>query len=759
MHSHTRHASRRLRVLAVVLALTLALSATPASAATAIYTVTAKKVNVRALPDTDAEILSVVRQGSELTLLEATDDGWLKVSVGGTVGYVSAEYATLSSVLSGGGTLSGVVTTDKLYVRAEASSNGKTLDLVRKGTVLTITALTGDWFQVSYNGSTGYVASAYVRLTGGSGAAPIVAPTAVPTPVPTAAPTATPVPASATLKEGSRGDAVKALQQKLIALGYLSGTADGAYGTGTKNAVRAFQSANRLSADGTAGPLTLTAIDAAYAALTPSVTPAPAISDAILKKGDKGESVRALQKYLIQLGYLTGEADGVYGSGTKNAVRAFQAANGLSADGAAGEKTLLAIQAAISAVSTATTLREGDKGDAVKILQQKLIALGNLSSSADGIFGSSTKAAVSAFQSAHSLTATGVADAATLSAIDKAYQSGTPGGSTIIAPGKVDDGSVTIKPGTSPSNYPTLKYGDSGSNVTILQNRLKDLGYFNGTVGGNFGLLTQTAVTAFQSAAGLTVDGVVGSGTWAALYDNKAPTAPSTTLKEGDKSDDVKAMQARLIELGYLTGKADGVFGAKTKAAVQAFQTKISYTADGTAGPQTLAALYAESAPKATDVIVAPTVTPTTPITIVPAPRVARDTDFEKGAQLVALAKKYLGCTYIYAHQAPPYFDCSGLTYYCYKQFGYTLKRTAYAQGYDDTYPKIEKISDLQIGDLIYFNTNETDSDLSDHAAIYIGDGNFIHASSSSGYVLIQSLSTKFYKEHFSWGRRVFNQQ
>ena len=749
-----------MRVLAAALALLLALSAVPASAATAIYTVTAKKVNVRAQPDTGADILTVVRQGSELTLLEATDDGWLKVSVGGVTGYVSADYASLSSVISGGGTLTGTVTTDKLNVRSEPSSSGKSLDLVRRGTQLTITALSGDWFQVSYNGSTGYVASAYVRLTSGSAGSATPAATVAPavTPTPTPAPMATAAPGYDTLKEGSRGDAVKAMQQKLIALGYLSGSADGMYGAGTKAAVRAFQSANGLTADGVAGEKTLAAIDSASAeqVTLPTAPPTSFDNETILKKGSTGDAVRTLQQYLIQLGFLTGQADGVYGSGTKNAVRAFQAANGLSADGAAGEKTLLAIQSAIAAVSTASTLKEGDRGDAVKTLQQKLIALGSLNGSADGIFGSSTKAAVSAFQSTHGLSATGMAEAATLNAIDRAYQTGAIDTGTITAPGRVDDSGVTIKPGST-STYPTLKYGDSGSNVMVLQTRLKELGYFNGSIGGNFGLLTQTAVTTFQIAAGLKADGIVGASTWSALYAANAPAAISSTLKQGDRGDEVKNLQARLIELGYLTGKADGVFGAQTKAAVQAFQTKINSTADGTAGPQTLTALFAESAPKAADTVTV--IVPSNPSTgtTTPVPGI-RDTDYDKAAQLVALAKKYLGCKYIYAHQAPPYFDCSGLTYYCYKQFGYTLKRTAYAQGYDDTYPKIEKISELQLGDLIYFNTNETDSDLCDHAAIYIGDGNFIHASSSAGYVLIQSLSTKFYKEHFSWGRRVFNQ-
>ena len=75
-------------------------------------------------------------------------------------------------------------------------------------------------------------------------------------------------------------------------------------------------------------------------------------------------------------------------------------------------------------------------------------------------------------------------------------------------------------------------------------------------------------------------------------------------------------------------------------------------------------------------------------------------------------------------------------------------------QGYDDTYPKINNISDLQLGDLIYFNTNTTDADLSDHAAIYIGDLNFIHASSSSG-VKITNSNDGFYARRFIGVRRV----
>ncbi len=58
------------------------------------------------------------------------------------------------------------------------------------------------------------------------------------------------------------------------------------------------------------------------------------------------------------------------------------------------------------------------------------------------------------------------------------------------------------------------------------------------------------------------------------------------------------------------------------------------------------------------------------------------------------------------------------------------------------------------MGDLVFFNT-VSDSDLSDHAGIYISDGNFIHASSGGGEVMIFNLDSGYYNRVFSWGRRV----
>ena len=126
---------------------------------------------------------------------------------------------------------------------------------------------------------------------------------------------------------------------------------------------------------------------------------------------------------------------------------------------------------------------------------------------------------------------------------------------------------------------------------------------------------------------------------------------------------------------------------------------------------------------------------------------------------LVEEANLHLNKPYVYAIAGPNSFDCSGFTYYCVdKIYDIQLLRSAYDQGYDDSYIKIESIEELQEGDLVYFNTNRSDGDLSDHAGIYIGDNQFIHASSAKGKVVISDLSEGYYNERFSWGRRLIEE-
>lgn len=120
------------------------------------------------------------------------------------------------------------------------------------------------------------------------------------------------------------------------------------------------------------------------------------------------------------------------------------------------------------------------------------------------------------------------------------------------------------------------------------------------------------------------------------------------------------------------------------------------------------------------------------------------------GEKIVATAKKYLGVPYVWGGSSPSGFDCSGFVYYVYKQCGYSITRTATAQNTDGYYVSR---SDLQPGDIVIFYNSAMTS--IGHSGIYIGNGQFIHASSASGKVVISNLSSTYYNTHYYSARRV----
>lgn len=151
-------------------------------------------------------------------------------------------------------------------------------------------------------------------------------------------PNNTPAPTALLLKLGVKGDEVTKLQTRLRELGYYTGDVDGAYGPGTQEAVIRFQTQHGLSADGIAGEGTRSALYAPGAqAFIPTPTPSPSAS--LLKKGDNGDAVKAMQERLRELGYYNGSVDGDFGGGTEEAVRLFQRQNDLDVDGIAAAMT------------------------------------------------------------------------------------------------------------------------------------------------------------------------------------------------------------------------------------------------------------------------------------------------------------------------------------------------------------------------------------------------------------------------------------
>ena len=132
---------------------------------------------------------------------------------------------------------------------------------------------------------------------------------------------------------GEQSEIVKKYQNRLIALGYLSGEADGNFGLSTQNAIRAFQSRNDQVVDGYLGPDTRSLMDSENA------------KPFGMRLGEQSDDVKNLQNLLVKYGYLSQDkASGYFGELTKDAVIAFQSVNGLGTDGTAGAKTLQLLQ-------------------------------------------------------------------------------------------------------------------------------------------------------------------------------------------------------------------------------------------------------------------------------------------------------------------------------------------------------------------------------------------------------------------------------
>lgn len=122
-------------------------------------------------------------------------------------------------------------------------------------------------------------------------------------------------------------------------------------------------------------------------------------------------------------------------------------------------------------------------------------------------------------------------------------------------------------------------------------------------------------------------------------------------------------------------------------------------------------------------------------------------------ADLVAFAKSYLGVPYRYGGASANGFDCSGYTMHVYKHFGISLPHSATSQL---AYGQELTRSELQPGDLVFFRDTKISTKAASHVGIYLGDGNFIHASSSSGRcVKINNLSESYYNRVFTVGRRL----
>lgn len=436
------------------------------------------------------------------------------------------------------------------------------------------------------------------------------------TPAPTPRPTQAPVveddtPLYERLSYGDSGTAVKDLQRRLKNLGYYTGSVDGIYGTGTVAAVKLYQSITGLSQSGVATASLQQEIFSSYAPIyeptpapRPTATPSPTAQYVQLSRGDSGSRVTRLQNRLKTLGYYTGTVDGEYGSGTVTAVKRFQKQLGLNATGTATvalQQKLFSTSAPYYEPETATPapapdddeqtyirLAQGDSGTRVRNLQTRLKELGYYTGSVDGNFGSSTATAVKRFQQAIGVNVTGVA---TIAVQQKLYASNAP-----VYEGEEEEDAYTL-----------LSPGDSGSAVKRLQTRLKELGYFDGDLGGNYLTKTTDAVKKFQEAIGVNPTGIATVALQKKLFASDAPyyegeeeeEQPQTNyvkLQKGATGTQVTKLQKRLKELGYFTTDITGTYGTMTIRAVKAFEARYGKEQTGIATVALQKELYSDNA-------------------------------------------------------------------------------------------------------------------------------------------------------------------
>ena len=149
--------------------------------------------------------------------------------------------------------------------------------------------------------------------------------------------------------------------------------------------------------------------------------------------------------------------------------------------------------------------------------------------------------------------------------------------------------------------YQILKIGDEDNYVSDLQTQLQTLGYFDHTVTGYFGTVTQQAVIDYQSEHGLVVDGKAGPNTLSSIMGDDYEISPDRfvegdetqgTYYPGDKGQAVSDIQEKLQTLEYYNySSITGYYGPITTESVERFQRTNELTVDGIAGPETLALL------------------------------------------------------------------------------------------------------------------------------------------------------------------------
>ena len=195
-------------------------------------------------------------------------------------------------------------------------------------------------------------------------------------------------------------------------------------------------------------------------------------------------------------------------------------------------------------------------------------------------------------------------------------------------------------------------------------------------------------------------------------------------LQAGDRGDEVQVLQEKLSQMGYVVGSMDGVYGDVTAEAVKMLQRDKKMSVDGKVSPELFKLVLGRELP------------------------VSRGAPVAMVRRLISTSFQHIGVPYWFGGNTPRGFDCSGFTRYVFANIGINLPRMADGQFAIGRPVSTER---LQSGDLVFFETYEPGPS---HVGIYIGNGQFISATSSRG-VAVADLFGHYWGERYLGARRV----